>query len=119
MAVAAALPGPLRAAAVSYNCGTGSANWYSAVCWSGGAVPTGADDVTIDVNTVRMVVNASSPAITFNSLVLGNSGATNKVNLTLSTTIVNGGSITIYGTSGLLSNTTREHVLAGNVTMVS
>ncbi|MFH2204055.1 MAG: hypothetical protein ABIJ96_13125, partial [Elusimicrobiota bacterium] len=61
-----------RAAVVTWDDGGGDKNWYTAANWSGNTVPSVLDDVTIDRNGT-FFVDASSPAIAFNSLTLGGS----------------------------------------------
>lgn len=61
------LPASARAATVSWDGGAATANWADALNWSGDAVPTADDDVTI--NTATTVNLAASTTV--NSLTLG------------------------------------------------
>ncbi|PCI31596.1 MAG: hypothetical protein COB53_12975, partial [Elusimicrobia bacterium] len=88
-------------------------NWYDAVNWAGDVVPGAADDVTIDVS-VMVTVSVTSPAINFQSLVLG--GVSNST-LTISTGIV-GGYLEIRNNATLIQDTLVELQLT-SVTVLS
>jgi hypothetical protein len=114
----AVFPGRLAAAAISWDGGGGDLNWYTAKNWSADAVPTTADDVTINL-AAAVNVRVSSPSINFNTLTLGNSGGTITTSLTLSTTIASGGNVIVYNKASLVSGTTEQIKIAGNLTMYS
>jgi hypothetical protein len=75
------------AASISWDGGASpNNNWYDAANWSGDVVPGAGDDVLIDLS-VQVNVDSSSPALVFQSLVLGES---NNPTLRISTGIQSG-----------------------------
>ncbi|NTU49952.1 MAG: T9SS type A sorting domain-containing protein [Desulfobulbaceae bacterium] len=95
------------AAAVSWDAGGDGVNWSSANNWSGNALPTSADDVTIG-GTYSTTVDASFANI-IKSLTIDNGGS-----VTLSRNLtVDGADVTINGTLTLGSNTLS--VYTGNI----
>ncbi|PJA17035.1 MAG: hypothetical protein COX66_05895 [Elusimicrobia bacterium CG_4_10_14_0_2_um_filter_63_34] len=105
---------PSWAASISWDGGAGgNDNWYDALNWSGDAVPGAGDDVVIDAATT-VQVDASSPAISFQSLVLGEN---NNPILRMSTGIQSG-YLEIRNGATLLQNTAVELVLT-SVTVLS
>lgn len=68
--LALVIPTDVKAAAISWDGGASTANWSDANNWSGNALPTAEDDVTINQNvTVNIAANT-----TINSLTLGQNG---------------------------------------------
>ncbi|HOI43633.1 MAG TPA: hypothetical protein PK523_11870, partial [Elusimicrobiales bacterium] len=112
-------PSSVFAVAKTWDGGGGDPNWYTDANWNPDGVPSPADDVTLDAAALSVAVDVSSPAISFNTLVLGNSGATNTVSLTLSTGIASGGSVTVYGGASLISGTTHQLAVTGSLTVYS
>ncbi|MBI5884062.1 MAG: hypothetical protein HZB91_13280 [Elusimicrobia bacterium] len=106
--------GPLEAATIIWVGGSGDNNWYSAGNWSPAQVPAGADNVTIDAN-VTVAVNASSPAIIFNTLTLGDAAGTNAPTLRVSTTIITSGSLQVHANAVLQQDATNQLVLGSAV----
>lgn len=100
--------------------GGGNTNWYNAANWSPTGVPTKNDAVTIaPAANVSVTVEASSPSISFSSLTLGSPAGTFAAALTLSTNVVNAGSVLIHKNAGLTQGTTQLMVFNGDFTMMS
>ncbi|PCI35772.1 MAG: hypothetical protein COB53_10670, partial [Elusimicrobia bacterium] len=94
-------------------------NWYSGINWNPNGVPDASNIVSIGPNgDAAVVVDASSPSITFFSLELGVSGGGTNISLTLSTTTV-GGAVTLYDDTSLISDTTMQHVIMGDLIMMT
>lgn len=98
--------------------GGGNTNWYNAANWSPSGVPSRTDSVTIPLS-VSVIVNASSPSISFSSLTLGVPAGTAVANLFLSTAIKSGGDVLIYKGAGLTQNSTQQLRITGDWTMMS
>lgn len=98
--------------------GCGNSNWYNAACWSPSGVPQQTDAVTI-AQAVSVVVDASSPAVSFSSLTLGVPGGGAAANLTLATVTARAGSVLLHMDAGLTQATTSQLVFDGDFTMLS
>jgi len=96
----------------------GDTNWYTAGNWYPATVPMSTTDVIIPPGA-NVTVSASSPAVNFQTLELGESGGCNAgtASLTLSTGILSGGSITIHKRAAFIQSSTETLRLGGNVTM--
>ena len=95
--------------------GPSGGDWNNAVNWDNGAVPVSTDPVTIN-DDVMVVTYSTSPAISFGSLVLGNSGGTKSPALLLSTGTISAGSILI-NPNALLTQNTAEKVEVSALTL--
>ncbi|MFA6004431.1 MAG: right-handed parallel beta-helix repeat-containing protein, partial [Elusimicrobiota bacterium] len=96
---------------------SGDNRWYTAGNWNPVGIPLSVDDLTIDVNGASVTVAASSPSISFAALALGDVAGTNRVSLSIATTVMTlGGSLTMYNKSTFLSSSTDQNVL-GSLTM--
>ena len=97
----------------------GDGNWYTANNWNPVGIPNLGSPVTINLNTgANVSVSASSPAISFSSLTLGNLSGS-QISLTISTGTAAAGSVLIYGGSGLTQDSTQQLYFNGNFTMLS
>ena len=97
--------------------GGGDSNWYTPANWSPNGIPGSGSPVTIDMNAA-VTVSASSPAISFSSLTLGDAAGSFAATLTISTSIKHGGSIAIYSGSGLTQDSTQQLAINGDLTMM-
>ncbi|HOX21867.1 MAG TPA: fibronectin type III domain-containing protein, partial [Elusimicrobiales bacterium] len=72
--------------------GAGDNSWHTAANWSGNAIPTASDDVTINASAT-VTASSQSAAINFNSLTIG--GGTSNAKLALGAGIGNAGNLTV------------------------
>ncbi|MFA6004772.1 MAG: fibronectin type III domain-containing protein, partial [Elusimicrobiota bacterium] len=99
--------------------GGGNTNWYNAANWSPKGIPGPGSPVTIaPAANISVVVNASSPSISFSSLTLGSPAGAYSVNLWLATNVFNGGSILINDQAGLTQASTQHLYLKDDFTMM-
>lgn len=91
--------------------------WHTAANWDPSGAPTASDAVTIDL-AESVSVAAGGASISFASLTLGKADGSRASNVTIATTTLQAGSVTIYRGAGLTQSTTHQLVFA-NVTMHS
>lgn len=107
----------LRVTPFTWVGGGGNSNWYNAGNWSPRGVPSAGSPVTIAID-VSVVVNASSPSISFSSLTLGSPSGAARANLFLSTAIMTGGDVLIHPGAGLTVDSTQTLRIDGDWTML-
>ncbi len=102
-----------EAAAISWTAGSG--NWSTASNWSGNAVPTSSDDVTI--NRAGGATITADTNISFSTLTIGGAGDSNI--LLLTNNITTGGSITIGSSGSLIQKNFTAQTITGTLTINS
>ena len=109
------LPSRVIAAAVSWDGGASTANWSDANNWSGDALPTADDDVTINLSTT---VNIAATT-TINSLTLGQNGGGTTPTLNFTYNAITDGALTIdAGDLIVYSGATATHSTSTSSTVV-
>ncbi|MBI5243124.1 MAG: carboxypeptidase regulatory-like domain-containing protein [Elusimicrobia bacterium] len=109
--VAALLIGPAAEAAAAiivFNNGGGDGNWYTSSNWDLGRCPFAADDVLIPAGSV--FVDASSPAVQANALVLGNGSSA--ASLRVSTGVAFVATATVLGRATFIIGSTSPVVFS-------
>ncbi len=94
--------------------GGSTGTWENSLNWSGGAVPTSADDVTIASTTANISVEIGTTA-NFNTLSVGGTASTT-ITLTLTGSIGTGGSITVGAGGVLVQNNNTMQTISGTLT---
>ncbi len=109
-------PGLSRAATVVWTGETGDGLWQTAGNWSGSAVPTASDDVTIaSTSTLITVTLSSGQTANFSTLTIG--GETLLTNFILEGNIGTGGSITIDNSGVLEQKNAVTQTISGTLTI--
>lgn len=98
--------------------------WNTASNWSGDAVPTSADDVTIDVSGGVTVTIGTSVSAVAQSLTIGDAGGTGSdntliINSTLGSPLTITTALTVYDDGALVFNASNGDISAGSTSFSS